>query len=144
MKLVDGISHVATVTDDLERMLGFYQRVFDASVSEVVEEEEGLRHAFVFLADDVALHPFEVPWATADDRREMFARGRLDHFGVTVPTAAAFDEVRRRLEAEGSAAPDDDVVDFGLLYSLRCLDPDGVEIEVNLFKAALALAEGPR
>ena len=61
MKLVDGISHVATMTEDLDRMVAFYQRVFDAEVSEVMEEE-GLRHQLIYLGDQVALHPFEVSW----------------------------------------------------------------------------------
>ena len=133
MQLTSGISHVATVTDDLDRMLGFYQRVFGAEVSDVMEEE-GLRHAFVLLGADVALHPFEVPWAALDEPGEMFGRGRVDHFGVTVPTAEAFDEVRRRLVAEGDGVTDGCIRDFGALYSLSFVDPDGVELEVNLFK----------
>ena len=133
MQLATGISHVATVTEDLERMLGFYARIFDAEVSEVMEED-GLRHAFVFLGGDVALHPFQVPWATLDDRREMFDRGRIDHFGVTVPTSEALEEVRRRLRAEGVGVTDDQVRDFGQIYSLHFVDPDGVHLEVNLFK----------
>ena len=133
MTLVDGISHVATVTEDLDRMMSFYQRVFEAETSEVMEED-GLRHAFIFLGANVALHPFEVPWATPDDRREMFDRGRIDHFGVTVPSAEALHEVRRRLLAEGDGVTDEAIRDFGQLYSLHFVDPDGVHLEVNLFK----------
>ena len=135
MKLVDGISHVATVTEDLDRMVGFYQRVFDAEVSEVMEED-GLRHQLVFLGDQVALHPFEVPWASPDQRFEMFDRGRLDHFGVTAPSVEALLELRDRLLAEhdGAGATDAQIRDFGALYSLHYEDPDGVQLEVNLFK----------
>jgi catechol 2,3-dioxygenase-like lactoylglutathione lyase family enzyme len=135
MKLVDGISHVATVTEDLDRMIGFYQRVFDAAVSDVMEED-GLRHALIYVGENVALHPFEVPWAELDDRRGMFARGRLDHFGLTVPTAEALFEVRDRLRAEngGEGATDSAIRDFGALFSLHYVDPDGVDLEVNLFK----------
>lgn len=133
MKLVDGISHVATVTEDLDRMTAFYRRVFDAEVSEVMSED-GVRHAFILVGDDAAVHAFEVPWAQLDDRQEMFDRGRLDHFGITVPTAAALDAVRRRLRAEGADTTDDQLRDFGALYSLHFVDPDGVHLEVNLFK----------
>ena len=135
MKLVDGISHVATVTDDLDRMVAFYQRVFDAEVSEVMEEE-GLRHQLVYVGDNVALHPFEVPWQQPDGRFEMFDRGRLDHFGVTAPSAEALLEIRDRLLAEngGAGATDAQIRDFGALYSLHYVDPDGVHLEVNLFK----------
>ena len=135
MKLVDGISHVATVTEDLDRMVGFYQRVFDAEVGEPMEED-GLRHQFVLLGDQVALHPFELSWKQPDQRFEMFDRGRIDHFGVTVPSVEALLEVRDRLLAEndGAGATDARIRDFGPLYSLHFVDPDGVHLEVNLFK----------
>lgn len=135
MKLVDGISHIATVTEDLDRLAGFYQRVFDAEVSEVMEED-GLRHQLIFLGDQVALHPFELSWTQPDQRFEMFDRGRLDHFGVTAPTPDALLEIRSRLLAErdGAGATDAEIRDFGPLYSLHYVDPDGVHLEVNLFK----------
>ena len=135
MKLVDGISHVATVTDDLDRMVAFYQRVFEAEVGEVMEEE-GLRHQLIFLGDQVALHPFELSWTQPDRRFEMFDRGRLDHFGVTAPSVEALIEIRDRLLAEddGAGATDAAIRDFGALYSLHYVDPDGVHLEVNLFK----------
>jgi catechol 2,3-dioxygenase-like lactoylglutathione lyase family enzyme len=135
MKLVDGISHVATMTEDLDRMVAFYRRVFDADVSEVMEED-GLRHQLIYLGDQVALHPFEVPWKHLDHRFEMFDRGRLDHFGVTAPSVEALLELRNRLLAENdcAGATDAQIRDFGALYSLHYIDPDGVHLEVNLFK----------
>jgi catechol 2,3-dioxygenase-like lactoylglutathione lyase family enzyme len=141
MELVTGISHVATVTEDLDRMIGFYERVFEASTGEVMEED-GLRHALIFVGEQVALHPFEVPGVTLDGHPEMFDRGRIDHFGLTVPTVDALLEVRRRLLAEDrgngasqdGAATDAQIRDLGALYSLHYEDPDGVQLEVNLFK----------
>jgi catechol 2,3-dioxygenase-like lactoylglutathione lyase family enzyme len=135
MKLVDGISHVATVTDDLDRMVAFYQRVFDAEVGEVMEED-GLRHQLIFVGARAALHPFEVAGKEPEQRFEMFDRGRLDHFGVTASSAEALVEIRDRLLAEndGAGATDAEVRDFGALYSLHFVDPDGVHLEVNLFK----------
>jgi catechol 2,3-dioxygenase-like lactoylglutathione lyase family enzyme len=134
MSLVDGVSHVATVTDDLDRMIGFYRRVFDAEVVGDVMEEEGLRHAMIRLGPAVALHPFEVPGVRPDSRREMFDRGRLDHFGVTVPDMDTLLEVRARLRSEGEDRTDGEIRDFGAVYSLHYVDPDDVHLEVNLFK----------
>lgn len=109
--------------------------MFDADVSEVMEED-GLRHQLIFLGDHVALHPFEVPWKQLDQRFEMFDRGRLDHFGVTAPSVEALLELRDRLLAEngGAGATDAQIRDFGALYSLHYVDPDGVHLEINLFK----------
>src|SRR5262245_37003454 len=141
MPLTDGVSHVATVTDDLDRMIAFYRRVFDAEVFGEVMEEEGLRHALIQLSDSAMLHPFEVPFVPADDRREMFTRGRVDHFGVTVTKTEDFLEIRRRLQAEGEGVTDGDIRDFGAIYSLHFVDPDGVNCEVNMWKPDAAQHE---
>jgi catechol 2,3-dioxygenase-like lactoylglutathione lyase family enzyme len=137
MKLVDGISHIATVTDDLDRMAGFYRRVFGAEAS-AVTEEDGRRHQLIFLSEQVAIHPFEVSGAPPDERFDMFHRGRLDHFGVTAPDVDGLLEIRDRLLAEndGAGATDAQIRDFGAVYSLRYVDPDGVHLEINLFKNA--------
>jgi catechol 2,3-dioxygenase-like lactoylglutathione lyase family enzyme len=131
--LTDGFSHVASVTDDVDRLVGFYQRVFDAPVLFDMEEE-GLRHAAIDIGANVVLHAFHVPWAPGDDRREMFERGRTDHYGLTVRSMEALLEIRRRLKAEGPDSTDGAVRDFGPVYSLHYVDPDGVHLEVNLFK----------
>jgi catechol 2,3-dioxygenase-like lactoylglutathione lyase family enzyme len=133
MPLTDGFSHVASVTDDVDRLVGFYHRVFDAPVLFDMDED-GLRHAAIDVGAGVVLHAFHVPWAAGDDRREMFERGRTDHYGLTVPSVEALLEVRRRLQAEGDGVTDGDVRDFGPVYSLHYVDPDGVHLEVNLFK----------
>lgn len=44
MKLVDGVHHVAFVTGDLDRLIAFYERVFDAHVV-LDREDNGRRHA---------------------------------------------------------------------------------------------------
>jgi catechol 2,3-dioxygenase-like lactoylglutathione lyase family enzyme len=133
MRLTNGFSHIATLTDDVDRLLAFYSRVFGAETTYDMEEE-GLRHAVVDVGGGTVLHAFHVPWTAPDDRREMFERGRTDHYGLTVPTVEALLEVRRRLLAEGAGVTDGEVRDFGPVYSLAFVDPDGVHLEVNLFK----------
>ena len=133
MPLASGFSHIATLTDDLDRLIGFYERVFDASVM-FDAEEEGLRHAMLDIGGGTPLHAFHVPWVAPDARREMFERGRIDHYGIFVPDVASLLEVQRRLEAEGDGVTDSAVRDFGGVYSLHFVDPDGVHLEVNLLK----------
>jgi catechol 2,3-dioxygenase-like lactoylglutathione lyase family enzyme len=131
--LTTGFSHIATLTDDVDRLVDFYRRVFDAEpMFDLVED--GLRHAAIDVGGGEVLHAFHVPWATNDDRREMFERGRIDHYGVTVPNAETLIEVRRRLQAEGDGVTDGEFRDFGPVYSLHFVDPDGIHAEVNLFK----------
>jgi catechol 2,3-dioxygenase-like lactoylglutathione lyase family enzyme len=139
MRLTTGFSHIATITDDVDRLLSFYERIFGAETSYDMEED-GLRHAVIEVGGDTVLHAFHVPWARSDDRREMFERGRTDHYGLTVPDVASLLEVRRRLLAEGEGVTDGEVRDFGPVYSLHFVDPDGVHLEVNLFKDTWGLA----
>lgn len=106
------------LTEDLDRLLAFYVRVFDAEVT-LDMTEEGVRHAFLTVGPTTVLHPFQMlegPGPPAPS--PMFTRGRLDHFALLAPTEEAFRELRRRIEAEGAA--DGDVrdalaVDHGLL-----------------------------
>ena len=51
MLLTSGTHHVATVTADIDRLIGFYERVFDATAT-ADRSEEGLRHVFLDLGSD--------------------------------------------------------------------------------------------
>jgi catechol 2,3-dioxygenase-like lactoylglutathione lyase family enzyme len=127
--LVDGAHHVTFLTEDVERLKGFYARVFEAPTT-LDMTEEGVRHVLVTLAPDVHLHPFQIlagpqlPPAPGT----MFGRGRLDHFALRAPSREAFVEIWRRLEAEG--ALDGDVRDTGTMWILGYHDPDGFYAEV--------------
>lgn len=74
MALLNGIHHLATLTADMDRLIGFYERVFDARLL-LDMEEEGLRHAFIELGPSTVLHPFQIPGvevpqaSAASDRR---------------------------------------------------------------------------
>lgn len=48
LPLLDDIHHLTFVTADMDRLISFYERVFDARKT-VDLEEEGLRHAFIRL-----------------------------------------------------------------------------------------------
>jgi catechol 2,3-dioxygenase-like lactoylglutathione lyase family enzyme len=79
MSLVYGVHHLTFLTEDLDRLLAFYVRVFDAEVR-LDMTEEGLRHAFLKVGPTTVLHPFQVlqgPGPPAPS--PMFNRGRLDH-----------------------------------------------------------------
>lgn len=128
MQLVDGVHHLTFLTDDMDRLVAFYVRVFEAEVT-LDMTEEGLRHVFLKVGPTTVLHPFELlngPGPPAPS--PMFRRGRLDHFALLAPSERAFRELRRRIEAEGSA--DGDVRDMGSLWIMGYVDPDGAAHEV--------------
>jgi catechol 2,3-dioxygenase-like lactoylglutathione lyase family enzyme len=126
--LLDGIHHVAILTSDTERLVDFYQAVFDAVVEDT-SVDGPVRLTFLNIGPDTELNIFEIDGNhQADHQTPMFERGRIDHLGVRAASLDAFTEIRRRLIRRG--ATDGFVTDFGPVLSLFFTDPDGLEAEV--------------
>ena len=138
MDLVDGVHHVTFLTEDMDRLLAFYVRVFDAEVT-LDMTEEGLRHAFLAVGAATVLHPFQMDGPGPPPPAPMFSRGRLDHFALLAPSEAAFWELRRRIEAEGAA--DGDVRDMKAFWIMGFFDPDGAAHEVMLRRSGVREAD---
>lgn len=140
MSLAAGVHHVTFLTEDVERLAAFYERVFDAAKT-LDLTEEGVRHVFLEVGPTTVLHPFqlldgpELPAAPGT----MFARGRLDHFALLAPSEGAFREIRRRLESDGAA--DGDVRDLATAWIMGFHDPDGFYVEVIWRKPGLPDAD---
>ncbi len=128
--LLDGVNHVAVLTNDTDRLVAFYRDVFEATVDgEMKEEREGVRLTIINIGVDAELNVFEVRDNTEAERQTpMFGRGRLDHVGLRASSLEAFEEIRRRLLERGAC--DEFVTDFGQVLSLFFRDPDGLEGEV--------------
>jgi catechol 2,3-dioxygenase-like lactoylglutathione lyase family enzyme len=132
--LLNGINHVATLTNDMERLHAFYREVFDADATMLGGEAAppdgaGVQLSFVELGDGTQLNVFQVDGnAEAQRQTPMFGRGRIDHIGLRAASLEAFEEIRRRLIERGAA--DEFVTDFGPELSLFFTDPDGLEGEV--------------
>ncbi len=142
MALLDGIHHLTTLTADLDRLISFYRRVFDARVT-LDLEEDGLRHAFIELGPTTVLHPFQVPWLEVPQGAlPMFGRGRLDHVALNAASEEAFWELRQRVVAE--RAVDGEVVDMGSLLNSGFVDPDGASHEVVWTKPGVPVERGIR
>lgn len=127
MKLLNDIQHLTFITADMDRLIAFYEHIFEARVT-VNLEEEGLRHTFIEVGPHTVLHPFQVPGVEPPGHQPMFQRGRLDHFALNATSEEAFCELRRRIVAEG--AGDGVVTDMGSLLSFGFTDPDGGHHEV--------------
>ena len=127
--LLDGMNHVAILTNDTDRLHAFYREVFDATVSRDATEGEGVRLSFVDVGPNTELNVFQVAGNTEAQRQTpMFGRGRIDHLGLQAASKDAFDLIRRRLMERG--ASDGFVTDFGPILSVFFRDPDGLEGEV--------------
>lgn len=130
MKLVDGVHHVTFLTEDMDRLIGFYERVFDAELTLDMTEGD-MRHVFLRVGPSTVLHPFQLlEGPKPPPPSPMFQRGRLDHFALLAPSEDAFRELRRRIEAEDAA--DGDVRDMRSHWIMGYFDPDGAAHEVML------------
>ena len=130
--LTKGINHVAFLTPNLDRLIGFYTEVFEAEVirdGSEFPEGKGPRLAVLKLGDWSELNVFQVEGNTEHERQTpMFGRGRIDHLALQADSLEAFETIRERLMERG--ATDDFVTDFGPFLSLFWRDPDGLEGEV--------------
>jgi hypothetical protein len=94
----------------MDRLLGFYEGIFDARVTfdRVEEVPPRRRHAFIEIGPDTVLHPFEVEGVQPPEREPTFGRGRLDHFALNAASEETFrgdspPSDRRGRERHGSA-----------------------------------------
>lgn len=130
--LLKGFNHVATITNDAGRLIGFYEDVFDAEIlrdASELADGKGPRLSIIKVGDWSELNVFQLDGNTEADRQTpMFGRGRIDHLAVQAASIEAFETIRERLMTRGAA--DDFVTDFGPMLSIFFRDPDGLECEV--------------
>lgn len=139
MPLAAGCNHVATHTQDLDRLIAFYQEVFDAEI--ILDLQEGeIRHALVHLGGGFCLHPFELAGGSrhAAGSGAMFDRGHLDHVAIDVADDTTFELLRARLVETG--ASDGTITDFGAVRCVWFEDPDGMGAEISMSSDGEALA----
>jgi catechol 2,3-dioxygenase-like lactoylglutathione lyase family enzyme len=130
--LLSGFNHVATLTNDSERLHAFYREVFDAEVMRDGAEfpdNSGPRLSIIRIGPGAELNVFQIEGNTEADRQKpMFGRGRIDHLALQAESLESFELMRERLMARGAA--DDFVTDFGQILSVFFTDPDGLECEL--------------
>ncbi len=129
--LLDGVNHIALISNDVARLGRFYAEVFDAEVGPTRPhgEEPGETMTVIRIGPHTELNVFTIEGNTEPDRQTpMWGRGRIDHVGVHAAGPEAFAAIRERLIAAG--ASDGTVNDFGSVYSMFFRDPDGLEGEV--------------
>jgi catechol 2,3-dioxygenase-like lactoylglutathione lyase family enzyme len=134
--IASGINHIATLTTDMDRTVGFYEQVFDAVVThEVPRADDHPWMKVVDLGGGAALNVFEVPQdSIIGERRRIGGRGAIDHFGIAVESLAVLESVQARLGTAG-AQEVGEIQPLGDELSLFFRDPDGMELEVCCTRA---------
>jgi len=122
------------MTGDLDGFRTFYEDTIGLETTMVFGGGPGHTRQAILMAGFAMLHVFEVADynpTTQGFSVAMFERGRLDHLGFTVPNLAALTAIRDRLLAVDASSGD--IHQLGPMYSLRFVDPDGLESEINCF-----------
>ena len=129
--MIDGVNHIAVMTDDLDRFVEFYADVFDLELV-FTEDTPAFRHAILRTGPNSWIHPAEVLDANPHNAASsaMFDRGHLDHLALTASDAESFAVARKRLVARG--ASDGSIDDLGAFHSTWFTDPDGMQVELVL------------
>jgi catechol 2,3-dioxygenase-like lactoylglutathione lyase family enzyme len=125
-----GFDHVATVTADLDRIVDFYQEVFDASLTLSIPASDNHRRMVILdLGGGAALNVAEQPAnRIIGERTRSGGRGPIDHYGIAVATRADLEEMCKRLST--ADADVGEIQRLGNTWSLFFRDPDGMELEV--------------
>jgi catechol 2,3-dioxygenase-like lactoylglutathione lyase family enzyme len=58
--LLDGVNHVAVLTNDTDRLQAFYREVFDATVARDAVVDDGVRLSFVHIGPHTELNVFQI------------------------------------------------------------------------------------
>ncbi len=121
--LLNGVNHVALLTHDTDRLVGFYREVFDAEIGDHLEEFDGaIQLTAIRIGQITELNVFQATGNTEAGRQApMSGRGRIDHLGPQAASLGAFDQIRDRLIARGPS--DQSVTDFGPVLSVFFRDP---------------------
>lgn len=131
MAITTGINHIATLTTDMDLIVGFYELAFGGEVTFEVEKSDD--HPWMKVVDlggGAALNIFEVaPEEIIGDRHRQGGRGAIDHFALAVDSQATLEAMRDRLRDAG-AQEVGEIQQLGPELSLFFRDPDGMDLEV--------------
>jgi catechol 2,3-dioxygenase-like lactoylglutathione lyase family enzyme len=134
MSAPSGVSHIAIVTGDLDGFRAFYEDTLGLRTTIVFGGGPGHSRQAILMAGDAMLQVIEVADDAATSQRVtagLFKRGRLDHLGFTVTDLVALKAIRDRLLAADASSGD--IRSLGPMLSLRFVDPDGLDGEINCY-----------
>jgi catechol 2,3-dioxygenase-like lactoylglutathione lyase family enzyme len=117
-----GVHHVALLSADVERTIGFYQGLLGFPLTELFENRdyEGSTHFFFDIGNGNALAFFDFPDLGLEDYAEVL--GGLHHLAISV-TAEAWAAAKEALEAAGHETQ---VIETSMYFR----DPDGARVEL--------------
>ncbi|TVR27474.1 MAG: VOC family protein [Ilumatobacter sp.] len=135
-----GLNHLALVTTDMDATTRFWHEVMGAEIVATVATPD-FKHYFFRVGDAQTIAFFQYLNAEV----ETFAKpagipyehaSQFDHLSLGLPSEAALEELRARLEKYGCEVTE--VVDHGFIRSIYFSDPTGIALEASWWTTDLA------
>jgi len=125
------IEHVAFWTEDLERLAGFYERYFGATVGDkYVNAAKGFESRFVSFEAGARLEIMRTTTLKPVEYEAGAQRMGLTHFAVSLGSEKSVDELTERLRNDGHRVLDGPRRTGDGYYESVVLDPDGNRVEI--------------
>lgn len=125
------IEHVALWTEDLERLAGFYQRYFGATVGDrYVNAAKGFESRFLSFEAGARLEIMHTTTLSPVRHEAGAQRMGLTHFAVSLGSEQRVDELTEHLRGDGHPVLDGPRRTGDGYYESVILDPDGNRVEI--------------
>jgi lactoylglutathione lyase len=125
------IEHVALWTEDIERLVQFYVKYFNAAAGErYVNPAKGFESRFVSFAGGARLEVMKSTKVEAVRHARGAQRMGLTHLALSVGSESAVDALTGRLRSDGYDAIDGPRRTGDGYYESVILDPDGNRVEI--------------
>jgi lactoylglutathione lyase len=126
------IDHIALWTEDIERLVHFYFKYFNATVGEkYVNATKGFESRFLSFEGGARLEVMQSSVVEAVKHAPGAQRMGLTHLAVSVGSESGVDELTNRLRRDGYEALDGPRRTGDGYYESVVLDPDGNRIEIT-------------
>ena len=127
------IEHVAIWTADLDRLVAFYSRYFDARPGPLYENAtKGFRSRFLDLADGARLELMTTTRIDPVKHAPGAERMGLTHIALSLGGRTQVDALTERLRRDGLAVVDGPRETGDGYYESVVLDPDGNRLELTV------------
>ena len=126
------IDHIALWTADIERLVNFYSKYFDAATGErYVNPVKGFESRFLSFEGGARLEVMRSATVEAVRHAPGAQRMGLTHLAVSVGSDTGVDELTSRLRRDGYEVVDGPRRTGDGYYESVVLDPDGNRIEIT-------------
>ena len=125
------IEHIALWTEDLERLAGFYQRYFNATVAEkYVNATKGFESRFVSFEAGARLEIMRTTTLAPVKYEPGAQRMGLTHLAISLGSEQRVNELTERLRQDGHPILDGPRRTGDGYHESVVLDPDGNRVEI--------------